>query len=130
MSRALTEAAQSRLTLISGARDDLFREKYERPRDLDLLIQTFKAQQEAARRADGFERLPDVATDSLECDRDLVVEALRAHGFHPYWVDLSVPGRFGAVGRAVVPGLEPPSDLSGYRPGARARFALGTREAM
>ena len=35
--RALTEAAQSRLTHISGARDDNFRSDYERGRSLDLL---------------------------------------------------------------------------------------------
>ena len=33
LSRALTEAAQSRLALISGARDDLFRERYAAPSD-------------------------------------------------------------------------------------------------
>lgn len=129
MSRALTEAAQSRLTLISGARDDVFREKYAPPHDAAALIEHFKTQWEAARRADAFERLPDIATDSLEGDRDLVVEALRARALHPYWVDLSHADLGAAVGRAVVPGLEPPSDLAGYRPGARARSALAARRA-
>jgi ribosomal protein S12 methylthiotransferase accessory factor len=132
MSRALTEAAQSRLTLISGARDDLFRERYvPAPDAADLVLQFRKwagITQEGG-RAVAVECLPDVATDSLEGDRDLVVGLLRARGLHPCWVDLRQPGIGVAVGRAVVPGLEPPSDLAAYHPGARARAALAQRVA-
>jgi YcaO-like protein with predicted kinase domain len=124
VSRALTEAAQSRLTLISGARDDLFREKYASPQDAGNLLNQFKAQKEMSRNANKFDRLPSIATDSLEDDRDLVIEILRGRGLHPYWVDLSRPGLGVAVGRAVVPQLEPPRDLAGYRYGVRARSAL------
>jgi ribosomal protein S12 methylthiotransferase accessory factor len=130
ISRALTEAAQSRLTLISGARDDLFREKYEAPRDGADLVRQFKAWADAARdpnRSVDVERLPDLATDSLEDDREVIVARLRVRGLHPSWVCLTQP-EFGIpVGRAVVPGLEPPSDLAAYCPGARARDALASR---
>ncbi|CAB3802432.1 hypothetical protein LMG28614_05607 [Paraburkholderia ultramafica] len=128
-SRALTEAAQSRLTLISGARDDLFREKYVSPRRTDLLRQ-FKAwagDHQGRGHALSFDRLPDLATDSLEGDRDLVVARLQARGLHPCWVDLGQPEMGVAVGRAVVPGLEPPSEVAHYNPGARARAALAQR---
>jgi ribosomal protein S12 methylthiotransferase accessory factor len=127
MSRALTEAAQSRLTLISGARDDLFREKYAPLQDAASLIEQFKSQLDAARHAEGFDRLPDIATDSLEDDRDVVVDALRARGLHPHWVNLSHPNLGAAVVRALVPGLEPPSDLARYCPGVRSRSAPSAR---
>lgn len=106
-SRAVTEAAQSRLTLISGSRDDLFRDRYRRPGDAAALIKSIKAQLQAAGAK--FERVPDMATDSLEGDRDLVVAALKSQSLHPYWVDLSQPEIGVAVGRAVVPGLRFPS---------------------
>lgn len=130
MSRALTEAAQSRLTLISGARDDLFRERYEPPRDEADCVRQFKAWADAARdsnRSIDVACLPDLATASLEDDRDIVVARLRAQGLHPCWVDLRQPEIGVAVGRAVVPGLEPPSDLAAYQPSARARAALASR---
>ena len=66
-------------------------------------------------------------TASLEGDRKLVVALLQARGLHPCWVDLGQPDIGVAVGRAVVPGLEPPSDVAAYHPGPRARAALAQR---
>jgi ribosomal protein S12 methylthiotransferase accessory factor len=125
IARALTEAAQSRLTLISGARDDLFREKYASARGTNLIRQ-FRDWAGAAQhpdRAVALDSLPDLATDSLESDRDLVVAMLQARGLHPCWVDLTQHESGIAVGRALVPGLEPPSELAAYKPGVRAHVA-------
>ncbi|WP_462186870.1 YcaO-like family protein, partial [Frankia sp. CcWB2] len=123
--RAVTEAAQSRLTLISGARDDMFRARY-RPssaaaEQARLLRERWRASLRGGRDVSD---LPDLSTSTLERDLEAVVSALVTRGFDPWWVDLSRPDTGVAVGRAVVPGLEPPSDVSGYRPGARARAAV------
>ena len=83
VSRALTEAAQSRLTFISGARDDLpelapglwtrgFFETFETP--------------EPRRR---FEDLEDLSTSDVARDLGRVVEKLEAHHLEPFSVDLS-----------------------------------------
>lgn len=125
LSRALTEAAQSRLTLISGARDDTFRPGYAAPADAGSryasLSRLHRASDGATR---SFVGLPDLATDSIEGDLQAVLGALRHLDLHPYWVDLSQASVGIPVGRAVVPGLEHLSTIGRYRPGARARAAL------
>jgi len=127
MSRAITEAAQSRLTLISGARDDMFRERYAPSSESAAFVAQCKAWAASTPHAVAVETLPDLATDSLEADRDRVVARLAECDLHPCWVDLGQPGIGIAVGRAVVPGLEPPSELAAYQPGARAHAALSER---
>lgn len=122
--RAVTEAAQSRLTLISGARDDVFRPTYARPPDAAARSEHLRSQCAAARHR-SFAELPDLATDSLEGDLDAVVAALVARDLHPYWVDLRQVDLDIPVGRAIVPGLEHLTGIDGYRPGKRARAALG-----
>jgi ribosomal protein S12 methylthiotransferase accessory factor len=125
LARALTEAAQSRVTLISGARDDLFRSRYEHAADARqqwaLLAKRWQA---AARAGRSFGELPDLATHSLEGDRDVIVRTLVERGFEACWVDLGLPAVDVCVGRAVVAGLEHLTDVAAYRPGRRARQAL------
>jgi YcaO-like protein with predicted kinase domain len=132
LSRALTEAAQSRLTLISGARDDMFRDRYTPEAAEGSLVSCFKQWAGATPEPEqivSVERMADVATGSIEDDRDLIVALLRASGFHPCWVDLSRE-EFGiAVGRAVVPGLQPPCEVAAYHPGRRSRGRLVGSEA-
>jgi ribosomal protein S12 methylthiotransferase accessory factor len=123
--RAMTEAAQSRLALISGARDDMFRGHY-RPgpaarEQARWLREQWRASELASR---AHTDLPELATCTLEADLDAVLGALTARGFTPWWVDLGRPDVGIAVGRAVVPGLEQLTDVSGYEPGARARTLL------
>lgn len=99
LSRALTEAAQSRLTYISGARDDLhpFREKAN-------LSRTFYAFSEpAAERR--FADLPTRSTASVGGDLQLVLESLERLGYEPYFVDLSRDEIGVPVVFAFVPGL-------------------------
>ncbi|GAA1662256.1 YcaO-like family protein [Kribbella alba] len=122
LARAVTEAAQSRLALISGARDDLFRPHYQPPEDADLLYLAMTRRWETARvsrRAWLATTGPPVAT--LEGDLALVVDELGRHGLEAWWVDLTMPGIGVAVGRAVVPGLEMLNDVAHYTPGPRAR---------
>ena len=99
LSRALTEAAQSRLTFLSGARDDL----------------TYSQRWPAAHVVyDDFEEpvpdrvladLPDRASTSVEVDRDLLVGVLAEAGFQSYWVDFTRDEVGIPVGRAFAPGL-------------------------
>jgi ribosomal protein S12 methylthiotransferase accessory factor len=125
LSRAVTEAAQSRLTLISGARDDMFRARYEPPADAEARAGALVAQWEAARQGPrSFADLPDVAGATIEDDLDTVVGALAARGLHPCWVDLGRPDVGIPVVRAVVPGLEHLTEVDGYAPGPRARAVL------
>jgi ribosomal protein S12 methylthiotransferase accessory factor len=125
VSRAVTEAAQGRLTLISGARDDMFRPRYEPPADADAQAGLLTAHRHAARRAlRSFDDLPDAAGDTLEDDLEAVVGALATRGFHPCWVDLARPEIGIPVVRTVVPGLEHLIEVPGYTPGTRARAVL------
>lgn len=99
LSRALTEAAQSRLTYIAGARDDL------------VLLAGAPSQRDAtigfdepvARRR--FDDLPDLATATLEGDLAAVLERLAGRGYEPFAVDLARPEVGVAVVFAFTPGL-------------------------
>ena len=122
--RALTEAAQSRLTHISGARDDNFRTDYERGRSLDLLR---RVQAEIETRGQML-RFPDAPTSSAETlDEDVTKELeqlVNAGIERVIVVDLTKP-EFGLpVVRVVVPGLEGTNHSPQYAPGARASAVM------
>jgi YcaO-like protein with predicted kinase domain len=125
--RAITEAAQSRLTVITGARDDV-RSRGAGP-DQDI---------EQARRVLGdhgaeepqrsYRQAPDYAGDTVDDDVAWLVDRVRAAGLHQIVaVDLTRPELGIPVARVVVPGLEPLYDIPGYVPGARARKRLSER---
>lgn len=105
-SRALTEAVQTRLTYIAGARDDL--PMAPRTGDPARMFERFEeirtdvGRQGAVRLAD----LPDEASPSVTDDRRRVVELLVAQGWHPWAVDLDRPELDASVVRVLVPGLQ------------------------
>ena len=122
LSRALSEAAQARLTRISGARDDFAPDGYgdvTRGNRLDLADRWMRS---PARR--DYRRTPSRAGPTLRHDLDAVVAQLDAAGLRQVaYVDLS-RAEFGIpVARMIVPGLEGPWTPTGgdYTPGARAR---------
>jgi ribosomal protein S12 methylthiotransferase accessory factor len=121
--RALTEAAQSRLTCISGTRDDLpinaWDPSYRRRRD-EMLTRDLDT---AASPTVSFESVPTFTSSSLAEDLDWLLERLRAAGIEQsIAVDLSKESLGLPVVRIVVPGLEGPYDEeSGYTPGTRAQ---------
>jgi ribosomal protein S12 methylthiotransferase accessory factor len=127
LSRAITEAAQSRLVMVSGSRDDVFRADYERTLDRDAAA----AHRALLARPGGrpFGNGPDPAGDDLRADLDAVVGRLRAIGCEEVLaVDLSRPELGVPVVRAVVPGLEGPDALHGPAVhGRRARAVLERR---
>ena len=117
--RAITEAAQSRLTFIAGSRDDLRRRLYGESRQAmlyDLALDLWEGER-AARR---FNDVPSVHNPDLAVDLAHLRSQLHAAGLEQIIiVDLTIP-RFGIpVMRVIVPGLEPDDDHA--RPGPRAR---------
>ncbi len=119
LSRALTEAAQARLTLISGTRDDLPPDLYRRVRDTEAVASHASRLEERPARA-----FPEVAhVPAATIDEDVVYELdrLRAVGIsRAILVDLTRPECHVPVVRMVVPGLEGWVDRpGGVLPGAR-----------
>jgi len=126
LSRALTEAVQTRLTYISGSRDDLLRHDYQRNRDPELLGAIWdeitrtpsdvRADARASLAADTFEedvRRLLAAVSAVGTRRVVVVDLTRA--------EIGLP-----VVKVLVPGLEGPG---GHLPGARARRAIERQAA-
>ncbi|HEX5322654.1 MAG TPA: YcaO-like family protein [Capsulimonadaceae bacterium] len=126
LARALTEAAQTRLTYIAGIRDDL-QDYSESPKD-KLGAALLDAMSEAA-RPDAFEHVPNHDADDVLVDVRWELECLRAAGVKAaIAVDLTRP-EFGIpVVRMVVPGLEWDCTDPHYVPGRRARQASGYTE--
>ena len=117
--RALTEAAQSRLTFIAGARDDMPRGEYEHFLDRETYDQ-WRASMAAPSRPRDFAEAPSFEGLTLHEDLDWQLGRLEAVGIEQVAVvDLTKP-EFGIpVARVVIPGLEG-LDSAKYRPGARA----------
>jgi ribosomal protein S12 methylthiotransferase accessory factor len=119
--RALTEAAQSRLTLISGARDDRPRAEYRSRQDVDA-VDRVRREIEDGRCLRRFEDVPTFEADLFEDDLAWLLDGLRGIGLRTVMaVDLTKPAIGIPVFRVVVPGLEPPHEVPGYVPGGRAR---------
>lgn len=119
--RALTEAAQSRLTLISGSRDDLFRDQYERSRSPDTLRRD-RLLLDAGATPVRFRDGPTFDGETFNDDVAWALRRLEAVGVRSAVLfDLSKP-EFGVpVARIVIPGLEGPSSIQGYALGTRGR---------
>jgi ribosomal protein S12 methylthiotransferase accessory factor len=102
--RALTEAAQSRLTIIAGSREDMFRSDYAAWRDP---VNTTRWRQEAADRgAVAFTSVPTLASDSFEEDVALLLDVVARAGCERVVVleltrvEIAIP-----VVRVIAPGL-------------------------
>jgi ribosomal protein S12 methylthiotransferase accessory factor len=119
--RALTEAAQCRLTYISGARDDGGREFFERVRNPDAVARA-RREVEGQRGTRRFSDVPTLVTTSCADDVHWACERLSAAGIGEVVVvdltkaDVGIP-----VVRVIVPGLEGLHDAPGYVDGERVR---------
>jgi ribosomal protein S12 methylthiotransferase accessory factor len=123
LARALTEAAQSRLTIISGARDDLDRASYERHRAPQHIAATLDEIVNALGPR-SYTAIPDAFGETFEDDLAAVLVALRGADVNEVVVvDLTRPELALPVVRVVVPGLESVSEAPGYIAGRRAREA-------
>jgi ribosomal protein S12 methylthiotransferase accessory factor len=121
--RAITEAAQSRLTRISGARDDLQADDYDTS-PLDEIWEALIDIQQSSGRARRFATVPTFNSELVHDDVEWILGRLvRAEFNQVVVVDLTLPALRIPVVRVVVPGLEGPEEHSQYTPGRRAAAA-------
>ena len=119
--RALTEAVQTRLTVISGSRDDIGREHYQHAQQVDLLNR-IRAEARTQSAGKSFRDVPSYEHGTFNADIRSQLEHLRAVGIEEVVViDLTKPEFRIPVVRVVIPGLESIEELAEYLPGARAR---------
>jgi YcaO-like protein with predicted kinase domain len=121
LSRALTEAAQTRLTYIAGIRDDLSPSEYEEAPDSevsDALLDALARENPPV----SFRDVPGFAADDLADDLRWALRRLEAAGIgRVIAVDLTRPDFGIPVVRLVIPGLEWDPHHPNYRPGPRAQ---------
>jgi YcaO-like protein with predicted kinase domain len=119
--RALTEAAQARVTAISGARDDIGPGLYGFAED-PLLLERWRNSLYSAKGKRQFLQVPNANLETTEDELAHVLSCLSSAGFADVvMVDLSpTPSELCAVVRIVVPGLEGPLHRH-YAPGLRGR---------
>jgi YcaO-like protein with predicted kinase domain len=104
--RALTEAAQSRLTAIAGSRDDIVRDHYRRSARPAHPEDTLAFPSEAHQSFRRITSLPPL--DTLAAVRDLTRRIRRVTGMAPLAVDLRRPEMGLPVVFVVAPGLRMP----------------------
>jgi YcaO-like protein with predicted kinase domain len=124
LSRALTEAAQSRLALIAGSRDDMLRDVYLQLRSPERLAQ-YRAELARSETMRPFHDGVTVENDTFDADVGWELECLRRAGIErAVLVDLTKP-EFGiSVARVVVPGLESLAIANNWVPGRRAQSRM------
>ncbi len=122
--RALTEAAQSRLTFISGARDDMARDEYSQFLDRNT-YETWRGIVAEEGPARSIREVPSFEGATFQEDIDWQLTRLRAVGISQVAVvDLTKP-EFGIpVVRLVIPGLESIDHSTRFVPGERAKALL------
>ena len=121
LSRAITEAAQSRLTLIAGSRDDVFRDEYVVTPSRAALAQRLIDRVKGGGERRPFTSIPQCASDDLGSDNATLIERLVSAGARNVVVVDLRDERWGeCVVRAIVPGLEGTDKAGGYVAGPRA----------
>jgi YcaO-like protein with predicted kinase domain len=121
LARALTEAAQTRLTYIAGMRDDLLPARYQEPANAEIGDALFGA---LAREGEprSFAAVAGFAGDDLVQDLRWLLDRLRQVGItRAIAVDLTRRDFAIPVVRMVIPGLEGDPRHPSYLPGPRAR---------
>jgi YcaO-like protein with predicted kinase domain len=123
LSRALTEAAQTRLTYIAGARDDLSPADYEPALNAEIGEALLDVLQQSG-AAGSYRDAPSFDSDDLVSDVRWELDRLRSVGVERVVaIDLTQPELEIPVVRVVIPGLEGDTRNPEYCPGPRARRA-------
>jgi thiazole/oxazole-forming peptide maturase SagD family component len=122
LSRALTEAAQARLTLIAGSRDDFTPGYFRQLKDADVLATHLARLDRAAARS--FADVAHVPAATIDDDVTNTLDRIKAAGVRrAILVDLTRPELRIPVVRMVVPGLEGWTDKAEANvPGERRRL--------
>ena len=121
--RALTEAAQTRLTVISGLRDDFRGNTYEQLQDIDVM-RSIRNCVTVSRPIRHFSDAPDWDVDTFEEDVEWELQCLRQAGVRRVIaVDLTRPAFDLPVVRIIIPGLRP-TLKSGCVPKSPAHAAI------
>jgi ribosomal protein S12 methylthiotransferase accessory factor len=120
LSRALTEAAQTRLTYIAGIRDDLSPADYQATRDGDDIRDALLDALARDATPSPFAAVPNFAADDLADDLRWALGRLAGIA-RVVAVDLTRPEFAIPVVRLVIPGLDGDPNHPNYRPGRRAR---------
>jgi ribosomal protein S12 methylthiotransferase accessory factor len=124
LSRALTEAAQSRLTLIAGSRDDNPPRKYLGAQDPDLVTHAL-GELHARVPMRRFDDVPSFTGETFEDDVTWELTRLEAAGFPKVIaIDLTRPEFRIPVVRVIIPGLEGSHKTAGYVHGPRGRARM------
>jgi ribosomal protein S12 methylthiotransferase accessory factor len=125
--RALTEAAQSRLTYISGIRDDLGRNAYEHSLSPEL-SENDRALMCARGPMRKFRDVPSFDSPDFKEDVSWELDRLHSAGISSVIVVDLTKAEFNLpVVRIVIPTLEPKDSISEHVPGSRARALVRKR---
>jgi len=120
LARALTEAAQSRLTRIASSRDDVPRIDYEITRNPDVLAAIRSEYVDGSTSVD-YASIQGFEADTFDEDVAWLVQSLTNVGIEEVIVvDLTHVRMQIPVARVIIPGLEAPHEAPGYVSGARA----------
>jgi YcaO-like protein with predicted kinase domain len=121
LTRALTEAAQSRLTYIAGIRDDLLPSEYEEPPTAEIVDALLDALRQET-KPNSFRDIPTFVAADLGQDLRWELDRLCAARIsRVVAVDLTRPDFGIPVVRVVIPGLEGDIRHPHYVTGQRAR---------
>ncbi|WP_104400244.1 YcaO-like family protein [Vibrio penaeicida] len=122
--RAITEAIQSRLTLISGSRDDISLNKYESRQQLEKQ-RYIRDEIMSAPSYINFDTIDSWDNDTLEEDLVLLCAQLEQQALpNPIAVDLTKPEFEIPVVRVIAPGLEGLHEVPGYVFGLRGQRVM------
>lgn len=123
--RALTEAAQARLTIISGARDDLSARFFDERGSLISKESTRLLAEVSGKGLRAFQDTSNIEHESFESDLRWALQALVAASFsQAIAVNLTKPEIGIPVVRLIVPHLEAMIEVRGYVLGRRAQRKL------
>lgn len=125
LSRALTEAVQTRTTYIAGSRDDLGDDEFS-PAGRDAKYAYAEQMMVGRDGKRDYRELVTADSDSFERDLAFLLDRLSGAGIEEVIaVDLSKADFDIPVVRVVIPGLEAPHDDDNFLPGPRSRAASG-----
>jgi YcaO-like protein with predicted kinase domain len=120
--RAMTEAAQSRLTLIAGSRDDVFRQEYQLAAGAAGFVEQQRTLLKYSPPDRLFNKVPSASFPTFNEDLDWLIDRLTGIGVERLMMVDLTKADFGIpVVRVVIPKLEAFDEVPSYSPGNRAR---------